>query len=77
MGELLAAFSQLVGPAVKLENLDALETLDELPDALQAEPPARLRKQLGKAFLKLCRYTNAEEWNYAVRLCEVNGLWQF
>lgn len=47
------------------------ESLDELrKHLLQQSDTERLREQLYAEFLKHSQYSNASEWNTAVRICE-------
>jgi hypothetical protein len=53
-----------------VENIFEIDALDELRSYLQSSPTKKTRAALLREFWKVCRYTNAEEWNRAVRLCE-------
>lgn len=53
-----------------LEEMFDIGTLEELRRQLDSSAGRRLRKALLREFWKVCRYSNAEEWNRAVRLCE-------
>ena len=53
-----------------MDRIFSLKSLDDLQTFLTVQPRKRVRKELGKAFLKACLYTDAKEWNRAVRLCE-------
>lgn len=53
-----------------LEAIFAIGTLEELRQHLDSSAGRRLRGALLREFWKVCRYSNAEEWNRAVRICE-------
>ncbi len=52
-----------------LEEIFDIGTLEELRRQLDSSAGRRLRKALLREFWKVCRYSNAEEWNRAVRVC--------
>lgn len=52
------------------KTIFTIGTLDALRRQLDSAAGRRQRGSLLREFWKVCRYTNAAEWNRAVRLCE-------
>lgn len=55
---------------ITVEEIFTIETLDELRRHLDLSAGSQLRDALLREFWRVCKYSNAEEWNRAVRVCE-------
>jgi hypothetical protein len=53
-----------------LKDIFAIDSLEDLRQRLDSPAGRQLRGALVREFWKVCRYTSAEKWNRAVRLCE-------
>lgn len=54
-----------------MEQIYKIDDLSELEKAVKSMDEKVLRKELTCQYLRLVEYTNAEEWNRLVRICEI------
>ena len=54
-----------------MEQIYTIDNFSELEKAVKSTDEKVLRKELTNQYLRLVEYTNAEEWNRLVRICEI------